>query len=118
MLDMAGADLVSVENGQEALDRFHAQPFDLILMDLQMPVMDGLTAIGRIRAEEASQGRVRTPILVLTANAMPDHIQTSLAAGADAHVAKPVTPKGLFDAIDRVTTAGKSLSAGPAARSA
>jgi CheY-like chemotaxis protein len=103
MMETAGAEMISVENGQEAVDRFQAERFDLVLMDLQMPVMDGLTAIRRIRADEASRRLPPTPIVVLTANAMPDHVATSLAAGADAHVAKPVTPKSLFEAIDRVS---------------
>jgi CheY-like chemotaxis protein len=118
MMETAGAEMISVENGQEAVDRFRAERFDLVLMDLQMPVMDGLTAIRRIRADEASRRLPPTPIVVLTANAMPDHVATSLAAGADAHVAKPVTPKSLFEAIDRVSarqsgprTAATALSA-------
>jgi CheY-like chemotaxis protein len=72
-------------------------------MDLQMPVMDGLTALRRIRAAEAAKGLVPTPIVVLTANAMADHVAISLAAGADAHLTKPVTPKALFAAIEQVS---------------
>jgi signal transduction histidine kinase/CheY-like chemotaxis protein len=104
MLNMAGAEMTSVENGLQAVERFEAERFDLVLMDLQMPVMDGLTALRRIRAAEAAKGLSPTPIVVLTANAMADHVAISLAAGADAHLTKPVTPKALFAAIEQVCT--------------
>ena len=84
------------------MDAFVAQsPFDVILMDTQMPVMDGLTAIGQIRGEEARLGRVRTPIISLTANAMAHQVEACLKAGADAHLAKPITSEGLYGAINR-----------------
>jgi signal transduction histidine kinase len=88
------ADLVTVENGQEALDAFAAGGFDL-----QMPVMDGLTATAAIRALEAERGWPRTPLLMLTANAMAEHVAAGRAAGADGHLAKPVTTHSLFAAI-------------------
>jgi CheY-like chemotaxis protein len=58
-------------------------------MDMQMPVMDGLTATHEIRLHEAAMGAPRTPIVMLTANAMPEHIAAGRAAGADRHLAKP-----------------------------
>ena len=67
-----------------------AHAFDLILMDMQMPVMDGLTAIRLIRERERALGRPRTPILALTANAMPEHAKASAEAGADGHLSKPI----------------------------
>ncbi len=98
----AAADLVITSDGQQALDAFNAQPpFDLILMDTQMPVMDGLTAIQRIREIEAQSGRRRTPIVSLTANAMAHQVQAALACGADVHLAKPITSDGLYAAIDQ-----------------
>jgi CheY-like chemotaxis protein len=72
---------------------------------MQMPVMDGLTATTEIRAFETRQGWPRTPLLMLTANAMADHIEAGRKAGADGHLAKPVTTATLFAAISRVLAA-------------
>ncbi len=100
ILDSVGADLVSVENGAEAVEVFQADRFDIVLMDLQMPVMDGLTAIRRIREGEALNHAARTPILVVSANAMAEHLDASAAAGADGHLAKPVTAQALIAALE------------------
>ena len=100
------ATLIAVENGQEALDAFAEGGFDLILMDMQMPVMDGLTATAAIRALEAERGLARTPLLMLTANAMAEHVEAGRAAGADGHLAKPVTTQTLFAAIGAALDAG------------
>ena len=91
------AEVISVENGQEALDAAERDAFDLVLMDMQMPVMDGLTAIRTLRARE-----MRTPIIMLTANALPEHVAASLAAGADRHLDKPVTAASLFACLGEV----------------
>ena len=99
MLQQLGADCLSVEDGQAALAAFEAGVFDLVLMDMQMPVMDGLRATQAIRALEARTGRRRTPVLMLTANALPEHVTASEQAGADGHVAKPITGANLFQAI-------------------
>ncbi len=98
---LAGTDmqLVTVDDGQQALDAFADGGFDLVLMDMQMPVMDGLTATREIRALEAARGLSRTPILMLTANAMAEHVEAGRQAGADGHLTKPITLTGLFDAI-------------------
>ncbi len=93
------ADVVVTEDGEAALRAYQEQDFDLVLMDTQMPVMDGLTAIQEIRQRERACGRVRIPIISLTANAMPHQVEACLAAGADLHLAKPVTVSALFDAI-------------------
>jgi len=93
------ADLVVVENGAAALEAFDTQPFDLVLMDTQMPVMDGLTAIRAIRAREHSGSGERIPIISLTANAMPHQVEACLEAGADLHLAKPITVAALFESI-------------------
>ncbi|WP_297801786.1 ATP-binding protein [uncultured Brevundimonas sp.] len=89
ILDANNIQLVEVENGKEAVEAVAASRFDLVLMDMQMPVMDGLAATREIRRMEAERGRGRTPLIMLTANAMPEHIAASLEAGADAHLAKP-----------------------------
>jgi signal transduction histidine kinase/ActR/RegA family two-component response regulator len=103
------ADLYAAENGQEALDALVAGPaFDLVLMDMQMPVMDGLTAVREIRRREAANGLARVPIVMLTANAMPEHIADALAAGADLHLGKPFTAQALFGAMDEAMAAGET----------
>lgn len=101
ILAAAGVELVSVENGAEAVDEATRGEFDLILMDMQMPVMDGLTAISAIRRREARLGR-RTPIYTLTANAMPEHADASQRAGADGHVTKPITAERLLHVVELV----------------
>ena len=95
------AELVCVTNGQEAVDTFATGAFDLILMDVQMPVMDGLAAARAIRREEPAGARV--PITMLTANALPEHLKASADAGADLHLSKPITATSLFTAIDAVS---------------
>jgi len=99
MLAATAMDLTAVEDGRQALDAFGGGGFDLILMDMQMPVMDGLTATRAIRELEAEQGLPRTPVLMLTANAMAEHVEAGRAAGADGHLTKPVTLASLFEAI-------------------
>jgi len=99
LLEGAGVGVSLAGDGQEALDRWRAGSFDAILMDIQMPVMDGLQATAAIRREEASAGRARTPILVVSANALPEHLEASHAAGADGHLSKPVNPAKLFAAL-------------------
>ncbi|HWA61120.1 MAG TPA: ATP-binding protein [Caulobacteraceae bacterium] len=99
MLAEVGADVTSVENGAEAVEALRAEPFDLVLMDLQMPVMDGLAAIRTIRAREAESGAARLPIIVLSANASAVDMAASADAGADAHLGKPIRAEALFNAI-------------------
>jgi len=93
------ADIVTVENGLEAVEMYGLVTPDLILMDMQMPVMDGLEAVRRIRAAEAASGASRVPIIMLTANARPEHVRASREAGADLHLQKPITSAALFAAI-------------------
>ena len=98
-----GAEVVTADDGAQAVAAFEADVFDVVLMDMQMPVMDGLTATRAIRALEASlPDRPRTPIVMLSANAMAEHRADSLAAGADAHVAKPITAVSLLAGIQSV----------------
>ena len=102
MLGATAMELVAVEDGAQALETFKREAFDLVLMDMQMPVMDGLTATAAIRAFEAQDGRAPTPILMLTANAMAEHVEAGRAAGADGHLTKPLTLAALFDGFARV----------------
>ncbi|MDA0743268.1 hybrid sensor histidine kinase/response regulator [Brevundimonas diminuta] len=99
MLEAMPVDLVSVENGVEALEAFKQGGFDLVLMDMQMPVMDGLTATSGIREHERLTGAARTPVLMLTANAMSEHVEAGRAAGSDGHLTKPLTVAALTQAI-------------------
>jgi PAS domain S-box-containing protein len=95
-----GVELTIVENGAEAVEAMRNGGFDLVLMDMQMPVMDGLAATRAIRRyEESLAERRRTPIVMLSANAMSQHRLDALAAGADLHVAKPVTAASLIAGI-------------------
>lgn len=100
LLKPLGCDLVFAENGQEALDVWHNQDVDLILMDLQMPVMDGLTACRRIRSQERKSNLPATPIIALSANAMPSDVEATAAAGMNGHVAKPIDLTKLMAAIE------------------
>lgn len=102
ILEPLGVDLTGVEDGALALEAFRNGAFDLVLMDVQMPVMDGLTATRAIREFERATGRARTPVISLTANAMPDDVRRSLDAGFDLHLAKPIRPDKLIDTINRV----------------
>ncbi|MFN4295893.1 MAG: ATP-binding protein [Brevundimonas sp.] len=99
MLSQTAMDLTAVADGAEAVRAYGETDWDLILMDMQMPVMDGLTATREIRALEIEDARVRTPVLMLTANAMAEHVQAGREAGADGHLAKPITLAGLFEAM-------------------
>jgi len=99
ILDQVGAERVSVENGQEALEAYLNDRFDVVLMDIQMPVMDGLTATQKIRLIEKQAARSATPVIILSANAMPEHIEAGKAAGADRHLAKPISAVSLLSAI-------------------
>ena len=109
ILAQAHVDLTSVEDGAQAFAAFCAQPFDLVLMDMQMPVMDGLTATREIRAHEAAMGAARTPIVMLTANALAEHVAAGQAAGADSHLSKP------FSAEDLLTLVAECAAADPRA---
>ncbi|MFN3229507.1 MAG: ATP-binding protein [Asticcacaulis sp.] len=99
ILDGAGLELIAVENGALAVEAFKQEAFDLVLMDMQMPVMDGLTAIQEIRRYETETHQPHTPIYVLTANAMPEDERRSRAAGADAHLTKPLAADVLLRAV-------------------
>ena len=99
----AGAEVVLAENGKIAVDiALSAGPFDVILMDMQMPEMDGLTATRRLRERERQTGSRRTPVIMLTANALDEHVRSSLNAGADAHLSKPVRADRLLTTLSDV----------------
>ncbi|HEX3139689.1 MAG TPA: ATP-binding protein [Rhizobacter sp.] len=91
-----------VEDGLQALASFRAQPPDLVLLDCQMPVMDGFEAVRRMREYEGEQGLPRTPVVALTANALQGDREHSLAAGMDDHLAKPFRDEELRAVLRRL----------------
>ena len=106
LLHQAGVHPMLVGDGQAALAAWEANDWDLILMDMQMPVMDGLDATRAIRARERATGRLRTPIIALTANVMAHQIATYVEAGMDRFVGKPIEVGELFAAIEAVLEYG------------
>ena len=102
MLASLGVQLTCVENGEEAVHAAATERFDVVLMDMQMPVMDGLTAIRAIRSHESDRCSPRTPIFTLSANAMTEHLEASMAAGADRHLTKPITASVLLGALGEI----------------
>jgi two-component system, sensor histidine kinase len=99
MLEAFGCDVVEVCDGQQALDTVAVEPFDLVLMDVRMPHMDGLEATRRIRAMSPSAAGLA--IVAMTADAMPEDVTRCLSAGMNAHMAKPINQPGLLAMVNR-----------------
>ncbi len=99
LLEKKGHDIRLAANGEEALECFQRERFDLILMDIQMPVMDGQAATTHIREIEMETGIRRTPIIAMTAHALKGDMERFLAGGMDGYVSKPVRPEELYRAI-------------------
>jgi signal transduction histidine kinase len=95
-----GVEITMVDNGRQAVEAWLAEPYDLVLMDIQMPEMDGIAATRAIRTAEAEMGRPHTPIIAVSANAMTHQVKEYLAAGMDGHVAKPIELSKLHAAIE------------------
>ncbi|GGF46595.1 hypothetical protein GCM10011611_61260 [Aliidongia dinghuensis] len=106
LLTMAGHDAVTVDNGAAAVEAVQAQPFDLVLMDMEMPIMDGITATKAIRRLPAPLSSI--PVVALTANAMPVEVARCRAAGMNDHLTKPVDQEALLAAVDRWAAAFRS----------
>jgi len=100
LIEKRGHSVVAVNNGREAVERVEREPFDLVLMDISMPEMDGLEATAMLRSKHPSEGRV--PIIAMTGHALIGDREMCLRAGMDGYVAKPITPDDLFSAIDEV----------------
>ena len=100
LLAQIGIEPTVVSNGREAVEAWAREPWDMILMDVQMPEVDGPTATGMIRARERAAGLPRTPIIALTANAMAHQVAEYVGAGMDDVVAKPIEAARLFEAIE------------------
>src|ERR1700730_2597296 len=103
LLQKEGHTVVVADDGAKALEALERGQFDLILMDVQMPVMDGIEATAAIREKEKSVG-TRTPIVAMTAHAMAGDRQRFLSLGMDGYVSKPIHSRDLYDAIDSVFT--------------
>jgi CheY-like chemotaxis protein len=103
-LEKKGHAVVVTGSGKDALDAWREQPFDLVLMDVQMPEMDGFEATAIIREQEKS-GAKHIPIIAMTAHAMVGDRERCLAAGMDDYVSKPIKAANLFAAIERVMPA-------------
>ncbi|MBF0357642.1 MAG: PAS domain S-box protein [Magnetococcales bacterium] len=98
-LNKSSYQIIEAVNGEEAVRMFKSSTFDIVLMDMQMPVLDGIGATIQIRAWEKEQGRSITPIIALTANAMREDIDRTVAAGCDFHLSKPIGKARLVDVI-------------------
>jgi CheY-like chemotaxis protein len=109
MLRVAGASMDEAENAEQGLDRIGAGNYHIVLIDLRMPGMDGITAIGHIRARPDERAQV--PIIVVTADTAVDLRERCLAAGADDVIFKPVAMDDLFDSMGRVLARGAEAGA-------
>jgi signal transduction histidine kinase len=105
IMESFGVELDMVENGRQAVEAWDRGDYDIILMDIQMPEMDGVEATQAIRAAEALTGRPRTPIVAVSANAMAHHAKRYRAVGMDGHVAKPIELAKLHTAIETALSA-------------
>src|SRR5690606_12393216 len=101
ILDTFGIEVVTADNGQQALDLLRAELFDAVLMDCQMPVLNGYGATRQWRDRELLSGQQRLPIIAMTANAMAGDRQRCLEAGMDDYLSKPVDPAGLATCLRR-----------------
>ena len=106
-----GAEVTMVPDGAACIEAWKAAKFDIILMDIHMPVMDGVEAARAIRALEAQEGRTRTPIVAVTANALAHQVEDYLAAGMEGHVAKPVEVSKLYGAIEDAIASARMAKA-------
>jgi two-component system, sensor histidine kinase and response regulator len=104
----------AVENGALAVEHFATNRYDLVLMDIQMPVMDGYAAVRAIRKIEFERSMPRTPVIALTASALREAVAQCIAAGCDEHVAKPVRKARLIEVIRRITAEPLAHSEAPA----
>ena len=110
VLRQAGVEPTIVDDGAKALAAWREGRWDAVLMDIHMPVMDGLTALKEIRRLEAEDGRPRTPVIALTANAMRHQVELLVEAGMDDHVGKPIDVTQLLSALDRAVSGGDQAS--------
>ena len=103
LLEKVGHTVVIANNGREAIEHFKSQHFDLVLMDVQMPEVDGFEATYEIRKYQSEQGNHRVPIIALTAHASPSDRKHCLAAGMDEYISKPIRAIDLYELIESKT---------------
>jgi two-component system, sensor histidine kinase and response regulator len=115
LLEKRGHQVVVAANGREALATLDGLPFDAVLMDVQMPEMDGFEATVAIRARDAAAG-AHTPIIAMTAHALKGDRDRCLEAGMDAYVSKPLRPQALFEVLERLVYAADLASPAPEVR--
>jgi len=108
-----GVEVTIAADGREAVDAFRTRPFDLILMDVQMPVTDGIRATEEIRRMEAEEGRAGIPIIALSANVMAHQTAEYLAVGMNAVVGKPFEAEALYAAIAEQLAGGEADAPAP-----
>jgi len=118
LLSAAGCDVDAVTNGQLALEKLRARHYQAVLMDCQMPVLDGYAATRRWREEEAANGLPRLPIIAMTANAMAGDRQRCLDAGMDDYLPKPISRETLQDCLQRWRRTGAAAADSTAPRDA
>ena len=111
MLEPMGVEIAMANDGREGVEIYSTELFDAVLMDMQMPVMDGIAATRAIRALEAAEGRARTPIIMLTANTTLAHHRLAQGAGCDGIVVKPITLKSLLDGLAAGVTQSQATMA-------
>ncbi|MDZ4375852.1 MAG: MHYT domain-containing protein [Phenylobacterium sp.] len=99
ILESAEIEHWAAEDGRAGLEAAMTGGFDAVLMDIQMPVMDGLEATRRIRDWEVAQGRGHMPVFIVSANCLQEHVDAGIAAGADGHISKPVSPPQILAAL-------------------
>lgn len=107
LLEKRGHAVITVSNGREAIDAFVADPVDLVLMDINMPEMDGLEATAGIRRKEVLLG-THVPIVALTASALDTHREECIKAGMDDFLTKPIAPKALDEVLSRFSAMPKN----------
>ncbi|BBD08532.1 ATP-binding protein [Desulfovibrio ferrophilus] len=95
--------LIMAENGKQAVELFKAGQFDVVLMDMEMPIMDGYTATRLIRKHELETGQAAIPIIALTAHAFDEHVQKSASAGCSGHLTKPIKKHTFLQALENLT---------------
>ncbi|WP_307722084.1 response regulator [Duganella callida] len=116
MLEGLGLDVSRASNGEEALHSVQADDFDVVLMDCQMPVMDGFAATSEIRRHEQQRGRARSlPIIAITANALQGDRESCLAAGMDDYLSKPFTQQALGQTLARWINLPRAAAPSPEA---
>ena len=113
MLENRGHHVHVASDGQKAIDALTRERYDLVLMDIQMPEMDGLEATERIRDREEQEG-IHTPIVAMTAHAMKGDRERCVAAGMDDYLSKPIKAADLYDVIDRWGKRIRSVAEGRA----